>query len=182
MIDLTKKSLPNTILVNGEDFPINTDFREWMKFEIALSKMSREDLIQVDYLFNGGKKPKYCSIEDLLVFSRPRNELPRPVFGGSDVIVLDYELDADLIYSAFLGQYNIDLVDVEHLHWHKFLALLTGLNDSTRLREVMGYRCYEKSTEKEETWRLKLKRAWEIERVSPEERAKLEEFNKLFQK
>lgn len=182
MIDLTKgKSLPNTIRIGSTDFPIYTDFRVWMKFEIDLSKMGKNDLIQVDYLFYNNK-PQYCRIEDLLAFSRPHNELPRPVFGRSDTIVLDYELDADLIYSAFLGQYGIDLVDIDHLHWHKFLALLAGLNDSTRLREVMGYRCYEKSTEKEDMWRLKLKRAWEIDRVSPEEEYELEEFNKLFQK
>lgn len=181
MLDLTKvNSLPNTVSAEGREFLVSTDFRVWMRFEISLTKMKRDDLVPVDYLFLGDK-PRYCRIEDLLVFSRPRNELPRPVFGRSDVITIDYELDADLIYSAFLGQYGIDLVDIEHLHWHKFLALLSGLNDSTRLREVMGYRCYEKSTEKEDIWRLKLKRAWEIDRVSPEEKEELEEFSNLFQ-
>lgn len=181
MISLVKRdSLPNVISTGGREFPVFTDFRVWMQFEISLTEMGPNDLIPVDYLFPG-EKPRYCRIEDLLEFSRPKNVLPRPVFGNSDVIVIDYELDADLIYSAFLGQYGIDLVDVEHLHWHKFLALLAGLNDSTRLREVMGYRCYEKSTEKEDMWRLKLRRAWEIERVSPEEKAELEEFSNLFQ-
>lgn len=181
MISLVEKnSLPNVISTGGREFSILTDFRVWMRFEISLTKMRVGDLIPVDYLFSGDR-PEYCRIEDLLEFSRPQNVLPRPVFGRSDVIAIDYELDADLIYSAFLGQYGIDLVDVEHLHWHKFLALLAGLNDSTKLREVMGYRCYEKSTEKEDMWRLKLKRAWEIRRTSPEEEAELEEFSNLFQ-
>lgn len=181
MIDLTAKgSLPSAILVEGREFPVFTDFRVWMRFEISLTKMGPHDTIPVDYLFPGDK-PRYCNIRDLLAFSRPENVLPRQVFGRSDVVVIDYELDSDLIYSAFLGQYGIDLVDVEHLHWHKFLALLAGVNDSTKLREVMGYRCYEKSTEKEDVWRLKLKRAWEIERVSMEEKAELEEFSSLFQ-
>lgn len=175
-----RNSLPNTVSIGGREFAVFTDFRVWMKFEISLTKMGVGDLIPVDYLFPG-EKPTYCRIEDLLVFSRPENILPRPVFGGSDIIVIDYELDADLIYSAFLGQYNIDLVDVEELHWHKFLALLAGVNDNTRLREVMGYRCYEKSTEKEEVWRSKLRRAWEIERLSPEEKEELDKFNSLFQ-
>lgn len=181
MVDLTKKnSLPDTVRVNGRDFSIFTDFRVWMQFEISITKMNIDDLIDVDYLFSE-EKPKYCRIEDLFEFSRPKNELPRPI-GKSNIIILDYELDSDLIYSAFLGQYGIDLLDIEHLHWHKFLALLNGLNDSTKLREVMGYRCYEKSTEKEEIWRYKLRQAWEIERISPAERKELEEFNNLFQK
>ncbi len=39
-----------------------------------------------------------------------------------------YEKDADLIYAAFLAQYNIDLQDIEYLHWWKFKALFRGLN------------------------------------------------------
>lgn len=180
MIDLTKvNSLPNTVIAEGREFLVHTDFRVWMKFEISLAKMNVGDLIPVEYLFLNDK-PNYCRIEDLLEFSRPRNELPRAVFGRSDVIVIDYELDADLIYSAFLGQYGIDLVDIDHLHWHKFLALISGLNDNTKLHEVMGYRCYEKSTEKEEIWRNKLKMAWAIERTSPQEKAELEKFSNYF--
>lgn len=182
MIDLTKpNALPDTITDKGREFKVYTDFRVWIKFEISLTKMRKTDFLSVGYLFPGDM-PKYCNINSLLEFSRPRNELPRQVFGNRDVIVIDYELDSDLIYSAFLGQYGIDLVDVEYLHWHKFLALLAGLNDSTRLREVMGYRCYEKSTEKEEVWREKLRRAWEIDRVSAEEREELDEFSRLFTK
>jgi hypothetical protein len=182
VIDLTKpNALPDTITVDGREFKVYTDFRVWIRFEISLTKMRRGELLPVEYLFPGDM-PNYCDINSLLEFSRPKNELPRQIFGNSDVIVLDYELDSDLIYSAFLGQYSIDLVEVEHLHWHKFLALLSGLNDSTRLREVMGYRCYEKSTEKEEVWREKLRRAWEIDRMSAEEREELDEFSRLFTK
>ena len=180
MIDLTKRNaLPNTIVSEGREFRINTDFRVWMAFEISLTKMRRDDLLPVAYLFES-EMPEFCNINSLLEFSRPINELPRPIFGNSDVIVVDYELDSDLVYSAFLGQYGIDLVEVEHLHWHKFLALLSGLNDNTRLREVMGYRCYEKSTEKEEVWRAKLRRAWEIDRLSMEEKEELDKFSNLF--
>lgn len=179
MIDLTKNSLPNSITDNGREFEVYTDFRVWMKFEISLTKMRKSDLLPVNYLFPGDM-PRFCSINSLLEFSRPKSQLPRPLFGNSNVIVLDYELDADLIYSAFLGQYGIDLIDVEYLHWHKFLALLSGVNDSTRLREIMGYRCYEKSTEKEEVWREKLRRAWEIDRISMEEKEELDEFSNLF--
>lgn len=179
MIDLTKNSLPDVIIDKGREFKVHTDFRVWIKFEISLTKMRKGDLLPVDYLFLGDM-PEYCSINSLLQFSRPPRELPRPLFGNSDVIVIDYELDSDLIYSAFLGQYGIDLIDIEYLHWHKFLALLSGLNDSTRLREIMGYRCYEKSTEKEEVWREKLRRAWEINRMSAEEREELDQFSNLF--
>lgn len=179
MMDLTKRSLPNTVSVGGRDFSIYTDFRLWMQFEIAVSKLRRGETIDIAYLFKNDH-PAYCDLRELFAFSRPESPLPRPI-SHSKAIVLDYELDSDLIYAAFLGQYGIDLVEVEHLHWHKFLALLGGLNDSTRLREVMGYRCYEKSTDKERDIYEEMRRAWEIECISEEEQAEIDSFSSYFE-
>ena len=178
MMDLTIKSLPNTVNVGGKDFSIYTDFRIWMKFEIAVSKLKCGEKMDVSYLFKNDM-PVFCNIVELFTFSRPQSPLPRQKT-HRDVIVLDYELDGELIYSAFLGQYGIDLCEVEELHWHKFLALLKGLNESTRLREVMGYRCYQKSVNKNKDVYEELRRAWEIEHISEEEKAEIEKFSCLF--
>lgn len=178
MIDLTKRALPNTVTVGGRAYYVYTDFRVWMQFEIAVSRLQRGENIDISYLFKSDM-PGYCDLTELFAFSRPESPLPRQV-SHSNVIALDYELDSDLIYAAFLGQYGIDLCEVEALHWHKFLALLGGLNESTKLREVMGYRCYERSDDKKDPYE-ELRRAWEIEPpVSEEEQAELEEFSNLF--
>ena len=178
MIDLTKKSLPNTVCVCGRDFSIYTDFRIWLRFENSLKNLHKGDSLDLRYLFKN-ECPHIDDIRDLFTFSRPKSILPRPI-KSSDVIPLDYEIDSDLIYSAFLGQYGIDLIDVEELHWHKFLALLNGLNDSQKLSEVIGYRCYEKPNEKEDIYE-KLKYAWEIEPpLTEEQQAELEAFSKEF--
>jgi len=126
--------------------------------------------------------PYRCNVSDLLPFLRPQNPLPRSCGAHSkDVIVIDYELDSDLIYAAFLGQYGIDLIDIEELHWHKFLALLSGINENTKLREVMGYRCYTKSTNKDRDIYEELRFAWTIDPfVSEEEQAEIDDFNKIF--
>lgn len=178
MMDLTQRALPNTVMVGGRAYSIYTDFRVWMRFEIAVSKLKRGETIDIAYLFKN-EHPAYCNLKELFTFSRPESPLPRSI-SHSNVIALDYELDADLIYAAFLGQYGIDLVEVEHLHWHKFLALLSGLNDSTRLREVMGYRCYERSNDKDRDIYEEMRRAWEIERLSEEEQAEIDSFSSYF--
>ena len=180
MMDLTGRALPNTVVVDGKAYSIYTDFRLWMRFENEVSHMKKGDYIEVGYLFKNDM-PLYCPLENLLAFSRPENPLPRQL-GQSDVIVLDYELDADLIYAAFLGQYGIDLIDIEELHWHKFLALLKGVNDSTRLREVMGYRCYEKQDRTIKDPYVELRAAWEIKRISEEEQAELDNFSSTFER
>lgn len=179
MIDLTIKSLPNTVCVNGRDYSIYTDYRLWMRFEIAVSKMKPSDRIDVSYLFKNDH-PVQCDIRELFKFSRPKNILPRLLRSSSE-IVLDYEIDSDLIYSAFLGQYGIDLIDVSELHWHKFQALLRGLNNTTRLLEVMQARAYEKVTDKSYDPHEEMKLAWRIEgAVSEQDQEELDEFNDLF--
>ena len=119
-------------------------------------------------------------LSDLLAFSRPHSELPRKIADDDDTIVIDWELDAELIYSAILGQYGIDLFETPDLHWHKFLAMIKGLNEQTKLREVMQYRLYKRETGKNIDQYERLRSAWEIRRLSQEEEQELEEFNRIF--
>lgn len=177
MIDLTAKGLPNVIEINGSPYSIETDFRLWMRFEIEVGKLKPRDKIDVSYLFVN-EMPARLTLNDLMVFARPKRVLPRSTGRHSDAIALDYELDSDLIVAAFLGQYGIDLTEVD-LHWHKFLALLHGLNEHTKLREVMGYRMYEKNSGKTDIYE-ELRRAWEIERMTTEEAAEIQEFSDIF--
>ena len=177
MINLTKRSLPNTVSVGGRDFSIHTDFRLWMRFENEISHMKRGDRIDVGYLFKN-VKPVNFTIQELFAFSRPKEELPRMI-QHSDVIVLDYILDADYIYSAFLSQYGIDLLDVEELHWHKFLALFKGLKDDEVIKRIMTYRCYEKSGVQKDVYE-ELRRAWEIEYITEAEQGETETFSNYF--
>ena len=181
MIDLTKKSLPNTVEVDGRLYSVYTDFRVWMKFEIALAASHGREPIPIDYLFKN-ERPIYCDVRELLKFSRPARELPRKVSGtaSDDVIVIDFRIDADLIYAAFLQQYRIDLTEVEELHWNKFLALLNGLTE-TKLSEVMGYRCYERHDRKDIDPYEEMREAWRIEKpLTREEQDELDDFNKQF--
>ncbi|NPC91224.1 hypothetical protein HOO54_02880 [Bacillus sp. WMMC1349] len=53
----------------------------------------------------------------------------------------DFVQDADFIYASFLFDYNIDLIEQQgRLHWRKFQALLNGLSEKTKFREVVGIR------------------------------------------
>lgn len=177
MIDLTKRGLPNVVEINGIPYSIYTDFRVWMRFEIALGKLKKGTSMDVSYLFKNNM-PAYCDIGQLLVFSRPQNILPRQM-KNNDVISLDYELDSDYIFSAFLGQYGIDLVDIDQLHWHKFLALLKGLRDNEMLCKIMAYRGYDESDARSNVY-VDLKRAWEIEKISEEDQTEIDKFSNYF--
>ena len=51
----------------------------------------------------------------------------------------DFEYDAELIYSAFMQQYKIDLSEAQ-MHWWKFKSLFGGLSEDTHFVKVVQYR------------------------------------------
>lgn len=70
-----------------------------------------------------------------------------------------------MIYTAFKTQYNIDLEEIEFLHWWKFKAMFNGLKSDNKIVEIMGYRAIDlsKIKDKEEKKRYKeLKRIYAL--------------------
>ena len=140
--------------------------------------------LDVDFMYDGvvpaNRKKAY---EELCKFAFPKKELPRSI-GGSNIRVLDYELDADLIYAAFKQQYNIDLLDENlHLHWYKFQALLSGLRE-TKLTDVMGYRGYDENKKADFKKDMKeMRQIWELPaKLDIQVQSDLDTFNALFEK
>ena len=54
---------------------------------------------------------------------------------------MDLKQDAQYIYAAFWQCYGIDLLGkYRNLHWWRFIALLSGLADDTRMMQIMSIR------------------------------------------
>lgn len=75
--------------------------------------------------------------------------------------------DATYIYASFYQDYGIDLFDFQGaMHWNKFSALLGGLRENTKFKEVLGIRTMEiptgKGSQKEATRIKKLKKAYAL--------------------
>lgn len=184
MINLMKKSLPNTIQVGGRDFAIYTDFRTWMRFVTEFESWSANGcrgVLGLEYLFKN-ELPAFECIKDydgIFEFAFPRNVIPKG--RGSGESVLYFQFDGDYIFSAFMEQYSVDLIEVEDLHWHKFSAMLNGLNN-TKLNEIMEYRSYtgEKVKDMDSQYR-RMKEIWTppIE-LTEEEKEEEEKFNNYF--
>ena len=182
MIDLTTKSLPDTLTVNGRDFRLNTDFRIWIRFirECKQTKYESKDYMDVSYLF-ADDMPTYIDITLLYEWALPRCEIPRDIGKHIDAIVIDYDIDADLIFSAFMQQYGIDITAVD-MHWYKFMALIRGIGSDTKLGRIMGYRVYEKNDISRDEYMKEQQRIWEIEEpLTREQQAGIDELNALFE-
>lgn len=183
MISLKKAVLPSTIEVDGIFYAIKTDFQYFLIFQELLKK-DKVMLKEFDYLYEVEiPEDRQKGLDELIRFAFPKRELPRKINNEqSNEIIFDYNIDADLIFSAFWEKYKIDLCDEKlHLHWYKFQALFFGLKD-TLFNSIMEYRSFVPKGKMDEHQKnmLKQKKAWRIEEALTEEEQKMvDEFERI---
>ena len=192
MIDLFLNKLADCIqTAAGNIYHIQTDWRVWLGFSRIIATKDAT-LNQIQHIYTDKVPPeeqKEC-FELLMKFYQPECEFPRSTGerAGTEK-VLDYFLDSQLIYASFMEQYKIDLLEkpdgvhYKQMHWHQFLALLSGLHN-TKLNEVMSYRCWDGETKTEYGKQMsKLRKAWELPTEQDEKTQQdLDAFNSLFEK
>lgn len=94
----------------------------------------------------------------------------------------DLQQDAIYIFSSFMQEYGIDLIEQQgKLRWEKFTALMAGLRDTTKFNEIVGIRLAKIPTGKgmeEEAKRLReLKKIYALE---VPQQVQEDEMNKMF--
>lgn len=131
--------LPNTVEVDGSFFSINSDFADMLQImEIFEGSSTDENKFYLALkLFYGETIPDNVeeAMQKLLWFVR----CGKPETKEDGETLLDFTIDADLILSAFIQIYNVDLTR-KNLHWWKFIALLTSLPGGTALANVQEIR------------------------------------------
>lgn len=165
---------------------VNTNFRSFILFELLMQDrdFSNEEKISLALnLFFENEEFKTTNevkkaIDGILWIyslgkSEENNTSKNEVKEKKQKNIYSYEHDANLIYSAFLSQYNIDLNEIDYLHWWKFKSLFEGLNDENRICEIMGYRATDlskiKDKDKKEYYKkLKIKHALPDNRTEEE--------------
>ena len=157
MIDLRNNSLPDTITVDGREFLINTDFREWLKF----GKLAEENnsLAEYIYLFKDTFPIGVNFFPQLKEFYFNPNTTPHG--SSSNDKLYDYIEDGEYIVAGFMQAYNIDLTTCK-MHWHLFKALFIGLPDDTKIKQIMSMRGYKKDNKSYDAKCLENKSAWSL--------------------
>ena len=173
MIDLST-DLPDTVTVDGKSYLVKTDFREWLKFYFIINK-GNATLKDLFYLFVD-EIPQTDFSEAVLEFYSNPNTVPN-FNDTSDEVSLDYMIDSEYIYASFMAVYGIDLFEVD-MHWHKFKALLIGLPDDSKIKQIMAERLWKPSNKKPDDIARENKRAWSIPKEYDKET--LEEINNFF--
>ena len=143
--------LPTFFLIEGEKYEFNYDFRTSILFCLLMQDESltdEEKILQGLQLYYpkipNNTEEAYKNI--LYFYSRGKEDnietkvkQGKRIFNRNNNRAYDFEVDSDLIFTAFMTQYNINL-NRENLHWWEFMALFNSLNDTNEIVKIMNYR------------------------------------------
>ena len=184
LIDL----LPSSVKIDGTEYEINSDFRTSVLFSLLMEddNLSEEEKVLQALNLYYPVVPNNLeeAIEQIKWFyscGKLDNPIGNKKVRASSKKVFDFEVDANYIYSAFMSQYNIDLQDIEELHWWKFKALLEGLKEDNKLSKIIEYRSVDLSKIKDKEQRKfykDMQKQYSLNKESKEELKLLEEWNK----
>lgn len=155
--------LPNEF----EGLKIDTNFRSFILFELLMqdSSINEEDklVLSLNLFYKEIPKDIKKAYDGIIWFytmgnNDKKNSKKKKKESNKSEKIYSYEYDADLIYSAFLKQYHIDLNEIDYLHWFKFKSLFEGLDDDNRICQIMSYRAIDLSKIKDNEQKKKYKK------------------------
>ena len=139
--------LPHTLTINNKEITINTDYRLFVRFELEMqgndTKRAIQNVLSAFYPAFLLSNITTEMVDKFLWFYKCGKEDKTTGKSGKKkkTRAYDYEVDEDLIYSAFMECYHIDLS--RPMHWWKFKALFKGLNSECEFCKIKSYRLYE---------------------------------------
>ena len=160
--------LPDALAIDGQSYPVYTDFRHWMAFELMLTdtEIGEKELPLMMLSWFRETPPENISraVYALLWFYRGGQPPETAQGSGTARRIYHFDQDIEMIYASFASGdgYGMDLAETEHLHWWKFRAMLLHISPRTAIGRAMGIRASDDSELSEAQRRLK--RVYDLER------------------
>ncbi|HJC89547.1 MAG TPA: bacteriophage Gp15 family protein [Candidatus Mediterraneibacter excrementigallinarum] len=162
------EAFPDSVYVYGEEVPIITDFREYIRLLDMLkckelNTMQKTALLSQYFLEEIEVDEEAISALTSFVVMDLDSEKDSPEDegigdSGSKKNLFSYEIDYPFILSGFLRDYSIDLENTEYLHWWKFRMLFDGLSEDTEIKQRIMYRGVNLSDIKDKDERKRISR------------------------
>ena len=149
--------LPTSFSIDGKKYEFNYDFRTSILFCLLMqdTELTEEQKIlqglQLYYpvlpsnIEEAYKKILYFYSRGKEIEDNKKVKQGKRIFKRNNNRAYDFEIDADLIFSAFMTQYNINL-NRDNLHWWEFMSLFNSLKDDTEIVKIMNYRTIDVNT------------------------------------
>ena len=168
MINALYEPFPESVFVDGTEYPIITDFREWFRFAdmAADTELSNRDklLMMTQWLLEPPEQITSELVTALCDFYRAKAlEREMPEYEGDEdeeytsaaLPVLSWKIDAPYIIGDFQRYYGIDLLTAE-MHWWRFRILFSALPDDSQMMKRIGYRSVDIGQVKSESERKRI--------------------------
>ena len=166
-MSILTECLPDYLIVGGKKQPIRSDFKTWLKFSVIMSKgeLTEKDLVEIFKLvFFDLPLNIFEALNAIFEFYSHDVKSKKNNTNQTEKNSFDFEYDAELIYSAFMQQYDVDLCD-SNMHWWKFKSLFGGLSEDTHFVKVVQYRTMDLSKIKDKAQKkhyLKMKALYKL--------------------
>lgn len=154
MLTLTD-NLKSSYLYAGKQYPLNLTYDNVLRFYDLLDDNhfeSSEKVIMAFQMFFGFEPTIHDGDFIVKAFEDVNRYISMKPYGNDDDDdqekfatdqrkLYSFKQDAEAIYSSFVEQYGIDLVDLQgKLHWDKFKALFQGLGPKTYFQRIISIR------------------------------------------
>ncbi len=135
------------VVIDGERYAINTDFRVWAEIESIMLCESGDDFVRLGKIF--ALAYPHLPHNPVLALKCIMN-----FYGGSEdaegsetqstarLPLYCVKQDFAYIYAAFLSEFGIDLCR-DTLHWWRFRALIGAIGENTMFSKIVSYRASE---------------------------------------
>ncbi|MDI9498231.1 MAG: Gp15 family bacteriophage protein [Bacillota bacterium] len=149
MLSLTRPQR-HEVSLDGRRFKLRLSFDRVLLVYELMADPEPDDGLKLEIALQilvSGRRWKRLAQEDQhrllsVIFSEHIQTDKRPSEGGPKV--MDYTEDAAYIFASFRSAYGIDLLrERGRMSWAEFSALMDGLPDNTKLREVVRIRAAE---------------------------------------
>lgn len=185
------EQFPTKTIIDAKEYELNTDFRNCLRIILAFDDdgLLPEDKIMITlknlYGENIPDNLQEAFEKAMLFLNCGEKEESREEKVVSELRLYSFEKDSKYIYSAIKQTHGIDLDNVDHLHWWKFVYLFLDLNKECFFCQMIDLRRKKKQgklSKEERSLYRKLYDILEIEtkrKYTESEQKELDEFMNL---
>jgi hypothetical protein len=144
---LEQRGFRSTVDIDGTEYAVNAGFKTVLLIRRMLGDDEVRDSDKVALLaqmfYKDAKPPMEDAVggfEDFVAGDPKGTGIPHK--GEAPRPNMDFDADADEIYSSFLHDYGIDLA-TEDMHWERFSVLLAGLSEESAFKRKLALREYD---------------------------------------
>ena len=150
-MNLFYEDYPESIMADGQEIRIRTDFREYIRLIDLLKTDKLRDYEKWQFIiqyFHDRPDNMASALDGLVDFvnlEQLREKISESDEDNQEETVdnrplFSFQYDYPYILSGFLSSYGINLRAIEYMHWWEFRLLFDGLPEDTEIKKRIMYR------------------------------------------